>query len=133
MGVGRDCRRQFCCLDPNQLLEIRKLIKDIGAEKTVLFSSHIMQEVQSLCDRVIIINQGKIVADDSIEMLAQYQKKEFLISVEFENLIEEKILAHIDGVLKIKTHDSNKAVLICDRNSGVRKAIFNSAIKHNNA
>lgn len=120
-------------LDPNQLLEIRKLIRDIGAEKTVLFSSHIMQEVQSLCDRVIIINQGKIVADDSIEMLAQYQKEEFLISIEFENHIDKKTLEHIDGVIKIKTHDSNKAVLICDRNSGVRKAIFTAAIKENNA
>ncbi|MFM8911566.1 MAG: ATP-binding cassette domain-containing protein [Flammeovirgaceae bacterium] len=56
-------------LDPNQILEIRKLIKDISQNKTVIFSTHIMQEVQALCDRVIIINKGKIVADDSLENL----------------------------------------------------------------
>lgn len=56
-------------LDPNQLVEIRQLIRDIGSEKTVIFSSHIMQEVQALCDRVIILNSGKIVADDKIDIL----------------------------------------------------------------
>lgn len=56
-------------LDPNQLVEIRQLIRDIGTEKTVIFSSHIMQEVQALCDRVIILNSGKIVADDKIDIL----------------------------------------------------------------
>ncbi|MFM7852831.1 MAG: ATP-binding cassette domain-containing protein [Flammeovirgaceae bacterium] len=56
-------------LDPNQILEIRKLIKEISRNKTVIFSTHIMQEVQALCDRVIIINKGKIVADDTLENL----------------------------------------------------------------
>lgn len=58
-------------LDPNQILEIRKLIKAISDNKTVIFSTHIMQEVQALCDRVIIINKGKIVADDSLENLLE--------------------------------------------------------------
>jgi ABC-2 type transport system ATP-binding protein len=56
-------------LDPNQILEIRKLIKEISRNKTVIFSTHIMQEVQALCDRVIIINKGKIVADDTLQNL----------------------------------------------------------------
>ena len=60
-------------LDPNQLVEIRKLIKDISQNKTVIFSTHIMQEVQALCDRVVVINKGEIVADDSLDNLLRQQ------------------------------------------------------------
>lgn len=70
-------------LDPNQLVDIRQLIKDLGKEKTVIFSSHIMQEVQALCDRVIIINKGKIVANDTIETLQRKVTGETVVTVEF--------------------------------------------------
>ena len=62
-------------LDPNQIIEIRDLIKNFGKDKTVLLSTHIMQEVESMCDRVIIINEGKLVADDSVESIKKGNKK----------------------------------------------------------
>jgi len=72
-------------LDPNQIIEIRDLIKNIGSEKTVLLSTHIMQEVQAMCSRVIIINNGKIVADDSIDNLQHANMKHDVLVVAFEN------------------------------------------------
>lgn len=71
-------------LDPNQVIEIRNLIKEIGKNKTVIFSTHIMQEVEAMCNRVIIINKGKIVADDVIENLQKNLKKEFIITLEIK-------------------------------------------------
>jgi len=70
-------------LDPNQLVEIRKLIIDLGKEKTVIFSTHIMQEVQAICDRVLIINRGKVVANDPVEALADRISGSTIITVEF--------------------------------------------------
>jgi len=75
-------------LDPNQLVEIRQLIKNIGQEKTVIFSSHIMQEVQALCDRVIIMHQGAIVADDKISFLNQAISKERIIILELDQAMK---------------------------------------------
>src|SRR5688572_496924 len=71
-------------LDPNQLIEIRKLIKEISTNKTVIFSTHIMQEVSALCNRVIVINQGEIVADDQLSNLMKGQQSETVVIVEFE-------------------------------------------------
>ncbi|MCL4109541.1 UNVERIFIED_CONTAM: hypothetical protein GTU68_038936 [Idotea baltica] len=115
-------------LDPNQLLEIRSLIKNLGKEKTVLFSSHIMQEVQALCDRVIIINKGKIVADDSIEMLTQFQEEEQLIIVEFDQEISSSKIEKIQGVKRIKSQSGKSFQLICDKNQNSRVSIFNFAV-----
>jgi ABC-2 type transport system ATP-binding protein len=89
-------------LDPNQVVEIRELIKEIGKDKTVLLSTHIMQEVESMCSRVIIINRGKIVADDNIASLQQQSKHELTIVVEFKNEIKESILKNIEGVKLVK-------------------------------
>jgi len=85
-------------LDPNQVVEIRNLIKEIGRDKTIILSTHIMQEVEAMCNRVIIINKGKIVADDKIEKLQQQAKKEFIISVTFKNKPDKKILEQIQSV-----------------------------------
>jgi ABC-2 type transport system ATP-binding protein len=116
-------------LDPNQLLEIRSLIRNLGKEKTVLFSSHIMQEVQALCDRVIIINRGKIVADDSIEMLTQYQQEEKLITVAFDKGVDDLEITQLTGVKRIKDKNKLQYKLICDRNEEVRKELFNFAVR----
>ena len=78
-------------LDPNQLVEIRGLIKRIGREKTVIFSTHIMQEVQVLCDRVLIINRGRIVADDQIEALRHRMAGESAVSVEFAEQVSRQV------------------------------------------
>lgn len=88
-------------LDPNQVSEIRNLIKEIGKNKTVILSSHIMQEVEAMCDRVIIINRGKIVADDKIEKLQQSFSKEYLISVQFKNSPTIESIKAIDKNIKV--------------------------------
>jgi ABC-2 type transport system ATP-binding protein len=88
-------------LDPNQMTEIRSLIKEIGKNKTVILSSHIMQEVEAMCDRVIIINRGKIVADDKIEKLQQSFSKEYIISVQFKNIPTIESIKGIDKNLKV--------------------------------
>jgi len=87
-------------LDPNQIVEIRQLIKDLGKNKTVLFSSHILQEVESLCDRVIIINKGNIVANDSLKNLQYANKTTHIILVEFGKKPEKILIENLDGVEK---------------------------------
>lgn len=87
-------------LDPNQLLEIRELIKGVGKEKTVILSTHIMQEVEAICSRSIIINLGKIVADGSTAELSDTQLHD-IVTVEFETQTTEKLLLSIAGVAKV--------------------------------
>ncbi|MBK7028373.1 MAG: gliding motility-associated ABC transporter ATP-binding subunit GldA [Bacteroidales bacterium] len=87
-------------LDPNQLLEIRNLIKEIGKEKTVMLSTHIMQEVEAICNRVIIIHQGKLVADDLTSNLS-FSKSKDIVTVEFGSPVREKLLASIPGVASV--------------------------------
>jgi ABC-2 type transport system ATP-binding protein len=92
-------------LDPNQLIEIRNVIKNVGKDKTVFLSTHIMQEVEAICDRVIIINNGKIVADKKLDRLIS-EDKEQVIEVEFDYKIEEQLIAKIENLVAYKnTHD----------------------------
>lgn len=88
-------------LDPNQLVEIRELIKSIGKEKTVMLSTHIMQEVEAICDRVIIINNGELVADNSVSDL-DGKNKTHTVYVEFEGEVSRNQLSSIAGVNKVK-------------------------------
>lgn len=87
-------------LDPNQLIEIRKLIREIGKEKTILLSTHIMKEVEAVCDRVIIINKGTLVADKKLEDLRD--EEEQIIEVEFDYRVEEVLLHKLPYVDKVK-------------------------------
>ena len=92
-------------LDPNQLMEIRNVIKNVGKDKTVFLSTHIMQEVEAICDRVIIINNGKIVADKKLGNLIS-EDKEQVIEVEFDFKIEEQAISKIENLVSFKnTHD----------------------------
>ena len=92
-------------LDPNQLIEIRNVIKNVGKDKTVFLSTHIMQEVEAICNRVIIINNGKIVADKKLDNLIS-EEKEQVIEVEFDYKIEEQAIAKIENLFSYKnTHD----------------------------
>ena len=92
-------------LDPNQLVEIRNVIKNVGKDKTVFLSTHIMQEVEAICDRVIIINNGKIVADKKLDNLISIEKEQ-VIEVEFDYKIEEELIAKIENLISCKnTHD----------------------------
>ncbi|MEM9920383.1 MAG: gliding motility-associated ABC transporter ATP-binding subunit GldA [Bacteroidota bacterium] len=115
-------------LDPNQLVEIRQLIKSIGQEKTVIFSTHIMQEVQALCDRVIIINQGKIVADDPIESLQNRVSGEAVVIVEFLEKTSAKALTSIKGVKRVKLLENRRWQLISDTKKDIRSDIFKFAV-----
>lgn len=92
-------------LDPNQLMEIRNVIKNVGKDKTVFLSTHIMQEVEAICDRVIIINNGKIVTDKKLDNLIS-ENNEQVIEVEFDYKVEEQLIAKIENLAFYKnTHD----------------------------
>ncbi len=117
-------------LDPNQLEEIRGLIKKLGKEKTVMLSTHIMQEVEAVCDRVIIINHGEIVANDSTQNLKQ-QKVNQIIQVEFDGAIDIKLLEKIAGVEKVTKLEGNSYRLIASDEKDIRKDVFNIAVQNN--
>lgn len=110
-------------LDPNQLVEIRQLIKNIGKEKTVMFSSHIMQEVEAISDRVIIINKGKIVADKKAAELQRSSKSQQIITVEFDKPVDDKLLKKIAGVEKVVAENNNLFKLYSSSQSDLRTAV----------
>lgn len=117
-------------LDPNQLVEIRKLISEVSKNKTVLFSTHIMQEVQALCDRVIVINKGEIVADASLStLLKQHQRHTYL--VEFEKPVEQQVLVGIAGVKEIQTISPTVFRLVTEEQADVRSQVFRLAADSN--
>jgi ABC-2 type transport system ATP-binding protein len=87
-------------LDPNQVIEIRNLIKEIGKDKTVIFSTHIMQEVEAMCSRVIIINKGKLVANDAIENLQKQMQKAYVLTVEFKEDIQASSLSQLTHLVQ---------------------------------
>ena len=118
-------------LDPNQLIEIRRLIKELGEEKTVIFSTHIMQEVQALCDRVLIINKGEMVANDTIETLQKRVAGETIITVEFAQKILEKQLKKIEQVSAIKSLGNGRWQLMAAKNKDIRAEVFNFAVSNN--
>lgn len=117
-------------LDPNQLVEIRALIKQLGKEKTVIFSTHIMQEVQAICDRVVIINKGKLVADDSIENLQDRVTGGNLITVEFAQNVNRSQLSKIEGVKSVKPLSDNKWELLSNKKVDVRSKVFHFAVQN---
>ncbi|HTF20114.1 MAG TPA: gliding motility-associated ABC transporter ATP-binding subunit GldA [Chryseolinea sp.] len=114
-------------LDPNQLIEIRKLIKDISREKTVIFSTHIMQEVQALCSRVVVINRGTIVADDSLDKLLKSTTGGTTVIVEFEGLVHEERLRAIAGVLSVISEGSGKFRVTAAEGIDLRPELFRFA------
>ncbi len=88
-------------LDPNQIVEIREVIKNQGKDKTVLFSSHILQEVEAICDRVIIINKGQIVADDKLSSLRTKNAGQQIVKVEFKESVDAKAIQQLAGVQSV--------------------------------
>jgi ABC-2 type transport system ATP-binding protein len=117
-------------LDPNQIIEIRNLIKKIGEEKTVMLSTHIMQEVEAVCSRAIIINKGKIVADDLTENLHLLLTNKNIVTVEFDKLVTAALLKQIDGIVNAKNRKGNIWELQCDSKQDVRSDIFNFAVQN---
>ena len=117
-------------LDPNQLVEIRNLIKKIGEQKTLIFSTHIMQEVQALCDRVLIINQGSIVANDSIATLRYRVSGESVVTVAFLQQIEASQLRKIPKVKKVEALGDHRWQLFAGLKEDIRKDVFDFAVKN---
>jgi len=118
-------------LDPNQIVEIREVIKQQGKNKTVLFSSHILQEVEAICDRVIIINKGEIVADDKLSNLQKTSKDKHAVVVSFKEPVDKTLLEKINDVLMVEeTHPSNFKVHTSNPES-VRKQILELSLRHN--
>ncbi|SDK98009.1 ABC-2 type transport system ATP-binding protein [Catalinimonas alkaloidigena] len=110
-------------LDPNQILEIRNLIREVGKEKTVIFSTHILPEVQALCNRVVIINRGKLVADSPVEAL----RGGSTIQVEFEQAIDETVLAQLPGIRDVRVLPRHRYELLTEANQDLRGAVFRLA------
>lgn len=119
-------------LDPNQIIEIRNLISELGKEKTVMLSTHIMQEVEAICDRIIIINKGKIVADESIASIFSHAKDQFVtIVVEFDKETNQKQLEAIDQVDKVAKIDDKNWLIQSSTAEDIRQKIFNFAVQSN--
>ncbi len=116
-------------LDPNQLAEIRNLIKDFGKEKTVIFSSHIMQEVQALCDRVIILNKGQIIADDPIHKLQQRASGKKIINLHFDKETDASALTRLEGITGVQKINPSAVELTIDGDKDIRPAIFKEVVK----
>jgi ABC-2 type transport system ATP-binding protein len=115
-------------LDPNQLEEIRNLIKQTGKEKTVMLSTHIMQEVEAVCDRVIIINKGKIVANDGTQHLQESSQQKSVLRVEFDKETSKNSIKNIEGVIEVKLLTGNIWLIITDADKDIRKDIFDYAV-----
>lgn len=109
-------------LDPNQLVEIRELIKQIGKSKTVMLSTHIMQEVEAICDRVIIIKTGKIVADNKASEL-QYEEDHQVVFVEFEGVVSRNQLSKVEGIEKVEKVGENGWLVESKGSIDLRKVI----------
>jgi ABC-2 type transport system ATP-binding protein len=118
-------------LDPNQIVEIRKLIKDIGREKTVLLSTHIMQEVEAICQKIIIIDKGKIVADGSTdEIMAHAMGTGSSVLVEFIEEVGQETLFKIKDVSEIAKIGGNTWQLSSKGQNDIRPEIFRFAVEH---
>ena len=118
-------------LDPNQLVEIRKLIKQLGKEKTVILSTHIMQEVEAVCDQVVIINKGLIVANDETKNLQAAALQQVTYVVEFDQVVQKQYLLKIEGVIAAQALADKSWVLQTNTLVDVRKNIFDFAVKNN--
>jgi ABC-2 type transport system ATP-binding protein len=118
-------------LDPNQLVEIRNLIRNLGKEKTLIFSTHIMQEVQAICDRVVIINRGNIVADDNIETLQSLVSGENVVTVTFSSSVNAAQLNKIEGIKKVKSLGEYRFQLSSELSVDSRESIFRFAVQNN--
>jgi len=117
-------------LDPNQLAEIRELIKQVGKHKTVMLSTHIMQEVEILCDRVIIINKGKIVTDKETEVLQQGDQNRIVIRVEFSAAADVNKLKRLSGVESVEQLAPNTYHIVTATARDLRQDIFKFAVDH---
>lgn len=125
-------------LDPNQIIEIREVIRQQGKEKTVLFSSHILQEVEAICDRVIIINKGNLVADDNLNNLQQSRNNIHVVIVKFKEPVDKTLLQNLNEVSKVEESQTSNQLtsqgsfkIQTSNPEIVRKQIIELSIQHN--
>ncbi|MEO7524245.1 MAG: gliding motility-associated ABC transporter ATP-binding subunit GldA [Ferruginibacter sp.] len=118
-------------LDPNQIIEIRDVIKRLGQNKTVLFSSHIMQEVEAICDRVIIIHQGNIVADDKLQNLQKNSGDTQYVKVQFKEEVNVELLRKLDGVTGVDHVQYSTFSIQCSNADTLKKQLLQFSIDHN--
>jgi ABC-2 type transport system ATP-binding protein len=118
-------------LDPNQIVEIREVIRQQGKDKTVLFSSHILQEVEAICDRVIIINKGNIVADDKLSKLQQAGNKQQVVKVEFKETVDINLLKGLNSVISVANVQYSIFNIQCSDAELLKKQILQLAIERN--
>lgn len=114
-------------LDPNQLLEIRKLIRDISRDKTVIFSTHIMQEVEAICERVVVINRGHIVANDRLENLLRHKDRQSSVIVEFETTVDTRDMERLPGVARLADLGDNRYRVQLHPGVDIRPELFRYA------
>lgn len=119
-------------LDPNQLQEIRKLITGLKANKTIIFSSHILQEVESICDKVVILNRGQVVADDSLNTLNSNLQQVTEIEIEFLNSIRPELFQQLNASVEFSEVGQNKFILKVDGEQDIRSDLFDLAVAENN-
>jgi ABC-2 type transport system ATP-binding protein len=117
-------------LDPNQIVEIRQVIKDLGKNKTVLFSSHILQEVESICDRVIIINKGNIVADDTLQNLQSSNKNAHIVIVQFGKNVDIDLLNNLESVQKVEKENGSFFIQTSEPEK-VKKLLLEFSLQNN--
>lgn len=118
-------------LDPNQIVEIRNVIKSQGKDKTILFSSHILQEVEAICDRVIIINKGNIVADDTLANLQRGNRDNHVVNVQFGSSVQRSVLDRLKEVSKIDEINPSSFRLHTADPDSVRKHLLSLAVAYN--
>jgi len=119
-------------LDPNQIIEIRNLIRDTGKEKTVMLSTHIMQEVEAICDRVIIIDKGVIVADEEIkDIYTKISRTSQIVLVEFDREPDESMLKALPGLVSAGRDKGNIWIIEASGDQDIRPAIFAFAVSNN--
>jgi len=118
-------------LDPNQIVEIRNLISGVGKEKTVMLSTHIMQEVEAICSKIIVIDNGRIVADGTRESITSIvEDKREAVSVEFSMPVEKDSLLLVNGASSVIDEGKNNYIIISDGETDIRPAIFEFAVKN---
>ena len=117
-------------LDPNQIIEIRKLIKELGKDKTVIFSSHILQEVEAICDQVVIINKGKLVANSSVKELLQLNEVACLF-VRFNLPVDVTSLKSIAGITSVQLQPDGAVMLFYQPGTNLQEAVMRYAGEHN--
>jgi ABC-2 type transport system ATP-binding protein len=118
-------------LDPNQIIEIRNLISGVGKEKTVMLSTHIMQEVEAICNKIIVINNGKLVADGTRETISSsLEENREVIAVEFDKPVSESLLMTIQGASSVLSEGDNNYLILSEGDADIRPAVFDFAVKN---